>query len=325
MKHCRSVLIVDDDPANLTRMEQSLAPLSLTPLTAANGQEGLTVLRQNLGPQGFAGIVISDLKMPVMNGLEFLDWARKEDDELPIILISAYGEISSAVEAMKIGAFDFLERPIDLEDLRSRVSRAIAIRDLVLENRILRAELSKRRLAAIVVADVVGYAHLMETDEAGTVAAVRLRREATVEPILESHGGRIFKLMGDSLLVEFTSAVNAVQAAIEIQKQMALANMPLPEARRLVLRVGINLGDVIGEGSDIYGEGVNIAARLEPLAEPGGIVISDKVESEVRGRLGVVLSDMGEQQLKNITRPVRAFRVGAGRSSKGRAWWSKFA
>jgi class 3 adenylate cyclase len=324
MKHCRSVLIVDDDPTNITRMEQSLAPLNLTPLTAANGQEGLTVLKQNLGPQGFAGIVISDLKMPVMNGLEFLDWARKEDDELPIILISAYGEISSAVEAMKIGAFDFLERPIDLEDLRSRVSRAIATRDLVLENRLLRAELSKRRLAAILVADVVGYARLMETDEAGTVEAVRLRREATIEPILKSHGGRIFKLMGDSLLVEFTSAVNAVQAAVEIQKQMALANMPLPEARRLVLRVGINLGDVIGEGSDIYGEGVNIAARLEPLAEPGGIVISDKVESEVRGRLGVMLSDMGEQQLKNITRPVRAFRVGAERSSKGRAWWNKF-
>jgi class 3 adenylate cyclase len=324
MKHCRSVLIVDDDPANISRMEQSLAPLNLTPLTAANGQEGLRVLKQNLGPQGFAGIVISDLKMPVMNGLEFLDWARKEDDELPIILISAYGEISSAVEAMKIGAFDFLERPIDLEDLRSRVSRAIATRDLVLENRILRAELNKRRLAAIMVADVVGYARLMETDEAGTVEALRLRREAAIEPILDSHGGRIFKLMGDSLLVEFSSAVNAVQAAIEIQKQMALANMPVPEARRLVLRVGINLGDVIGEGSDIYGEGVNIAARLEPLAEPGGIIISDKVESEVRGRLGVVLSDIGEQQLKNITRPVRAFRVGGERTSKGRAWWNKF-
>jgi class 3 adenylate cyclase len=320
MKHCRSVLIVDDDPANLTRMEQSLAPLKLTPLTAANGQEGLRVLRQNLGPQGFAGIVISDLKMPIMNGLEFLDRARKEDGELPIILISAYGEISSAVEAMKIGAFDFLERPIDLKHLRSQVSRAIATRELVLENRFLRAELTKRRLAAIMVADVVGYARLMETDEAGTVEALRLRREAAIAPILESHGGRIFKLMGDSLLVEFSSAVNAVHAAIEIQKQMALANMALPEARRVVLRVGINLGDVIGEGSDIYGEGVNIAARLEPLAEPGGIVISDKVEAEVRGRLGVPLADIGEQQLKNITRPIRAFRVGGERSSKGRAW-----
>src|SRR5262245_1376981 len=218
-----------------------------------------------------------------MDGLEIFRLARKEDDELPIILISAYGEISSAVEAMKIGAFDFLERPIDLEDLRSRVSRAIATRDLVLENRILRAELSKRRLAAIVVADIVGYSRLMEIDEAGTVEAVRLRRGETIEPIPKSHGGRIFKLMGDSVLVEFTSAVNAVHAAIEIQKQMALANIPLPEDRRLVLRVGINLGDVIGEGSDIYGEGVNIAARLEPLAEPGGIVISDKVEAEVRG------------------------------------------
>ena len=119
-------------------------------------------------------------------------------------------------------------------------------------------------------------------------------------------------------------AFKAVKAAIEIQRQMALANMPLPGARRLVLRIGINLGDVIGEGSDIYGEGVNIAARLEPLAEPGGIVISDKVEAEVRGRLGILLSDLGEQQLKNITRPIRAFRVGADELSKGRAWWNKF-
>jgi len=325
MKHCRSVLIVDDDPANISRMEQSLAPLGLTPLAAANGREALTVLKKNLGPEGFRGIVISDLKMPVMDGIEFLEVARKEDDELPVILISAYGAISSAVEAMKIGAFDFLERPIDLDDLRARVSRAIATRDLVLENRILRSELTRRRLAAIMVADVVGYARLMELDEAGTVQAVRILREGTIEPIFGRHGGRIFKQMGDGLLVEFSSAVNAVQAAIEVQKQMTLANAPVPEDRHLLLRIGINLGDVIGEGSDIYGEGVNIAARLEPLAEPGGIVISDKVESEVRGRIGVNFTEMGEQQLKNITRPVRAFRVVGEPLSKGRTWWNKFS
>ena len=323
MRYCRSVLIVDDDPANIARMEHALASFGLTALSAVNGQEALNILGQGAGAQGFAGIVISDLKMPVMDGLEFLANARKEDVELPVILVSAYGEISSAVEAMKTGAFDFIERPLDLEDLRSRVSRAIATRDLVLENRRLRSELNRRRLAAIMIADIVGYAHLMETDEAGTVQALGVRRMTIMEPIIGSHGGRIVKLMGDGLLVEFPSAVNAVQAAIALQKGMTLANSAVPELRRLVLRIGINLGDVIGEESDVYGEGVNIAARLEPLAEPGGIVISDKVEAEVRGKLDAPLWDMGEQQLKNIARPIRAFSVGGNRASKRRAWWSR--
>jgi class 3 adenylate cyclase len=185
----------------------------------------------------------------------------------------------------------------------------------------MRSALTKRRLAAIMVADVVGYSRLMEKDEAGTFEALRIRRETTMEPIVDSHGGRIVKLMGDSVLVEFSSAVNAVQAAVELHKGMTDANASLPESRYLVLRIGINLGDVIGEGSDIYGEGVNIAARLEPLAEPGGIVISDKVEAEVRGKLGVAFHDMGEQQLKNIARPIKAFRAGGGQAPKEPARW----
>ena len=325
MKRCRFALIVDDDPANISRMQQALAPLDLTPLSAANGQEALSVMWQNAGPEGFAGIVITDLKMPVMDGLEFLGRARKDDAELPVILISAYGEISSAVEAMKTGAFDFLERPIDFEDLRSRVARAIAARDDVLEKRAARTELTKRRLAAIMVADVVGYSRLMEEDEAGTFLALRIRRETTMEPVFNNHGGRLVKLMGDSVLVEFSSAVNAVEAAIELQKRMAIDNEPFPETRRLMLRIGINLGDVIGEGSDIYGEGVNIAARLEPLAEPGGLVISDKVEAEVRGKLAAVFTDMGEQQLKNIARPVRAYSLGDSGVAKRPAWWSRLS
>jgi class 3 adenylate cyclase len=324
MKNCRFVLIVDDDPANITRMQLALAPLELTPLTANNGQEALAVMWQNVGPDGFAGIVITDLKMPVMDGLEFLGRARKEDAELPVILISAYGEIASAVEAMKSGAFDFLERPIVLEDLRSRVTRAIATRNQVLENRNARSELTKRRLAAIMVADIVGYSRLMEEDEVGTFLAFRVRRETTIEPVFNNHGGRVVKLMGDSVLVEFSSAVNAVQAAIELQKRMAIDNAPIPESRHLILRIGINLGDVIGEGSDIYGEGVNIAARLEPLADPGGIVISDKVEAEVRGKLTAAFTDIGEQQLKNIARPVRAYSLGDSGLPRPRASWFRF-
>ncbi|MBL8907815.1 MAG: adenylate/guanylate cyclase domain-containing protein, partial [Rhizobiales bacterium] len=159
---------------------------------------------------------------------------------------------------------------------------------------------ANRRLAAIMVADVVGYSRMMEADEAGTLAALKDRRKGVLEPVVKAHGGRIVKLMGDGVLVEFASAVNAVRGAVELQKKMAAANEGVDEAKRIVLRVGINLGDVIGEGSDLYGEGVNIAARLESLAEPGGICVSGKVHEEVRGKTDAAFDDMGEQQLKNI-------------------------
>ena len=178
----------------------------------------------------------------------------------------------------------------------------------------------KRRLAAVLMADVVGYSRLMEADEAGTLAAVRERRTSVFEPIVDAHGGRIVKEMGDGILIEFGSAVNAVTAAIELQRRMAEENERLPQTGRIVLRIGINLGDVIDENGDIYGEGVNIAARLESLSEPGGVCISAKVHEEVRGKLASTFEDMGEQTVKNISRPVRAYRsrpgsVGAGHSA----------
>jgi class 3 adenylate cyclase len=140
----------------------------------------------------------------------------------------------------------------------------------------------ERRLAAVLVADVVGYSRLMEADETGTLAALKDRRASILEPTVRSHRGRVVKFLGDGVLIEFGSAVNAVAGALELQRRMAEANEPLPATLRIVLRIGINLGDVIGEGGDIYGEGVNIAARLEALAEPGGICISGKVLGRVK-------------------------------------------
>jgi adenylate cyclase len=169
-----------------------------------------------------------------------------------------------------------------------------------------------RRLAAILVADVVGYSRLMEADEAGTLAALKERRKTILEPVVKAHGGRIVKLMGDGVLIEFASAVNAVEAALELQEKFSEGNADRPEDRCIVLRIGINLGDVVGEGSDIYGDGVNIAARLEGLAEPGGVCISAKLYDEVRGKVAVGFEDMGERQLKNIASPVRALRLRTG-------------
>jgi TolB-like protein len=168
---------------------------------------------------------------------------------------------------------------------------------------------STRRLAAILVADVVGYSRLMEADEAGTLAALKERRKTILEPVVKEHGGRVVKLMGDGVLVEFASAVEAVKAAITLQQRFEAANTGVPDARHVRLRIGINLGDVIGEGSDIYGDGVNIASRLEAIAEPGGICISAKVHDEARGKLDAFFEEMGAQALRNIATPVRVFRI----------------
>jgi adenylate cyclase len=166
-----------------------------------------------------------------------------------------------------------------------------------------------RRLAAIMAADVVGYGRLMEADEAGTLAALKERRKGILEPLVVEHHGRIVKVMGDGVLVEFASAVNAVGCAVELQKRMAAANDGLPADRRIVLRIGINLGDVIVEGGDLYGDGVNVAARLQALTEPGGICISGKVRDEVMRKLDVGLEELGLREIKNIAAPVRVYRV----------------
>lgn len=167
---------------------------------------------------------------------------------------------------------------------------------------------ANRRLTVIMMADVVDYSRLMEADEAGTLVALKGRRTAIIEPILELHGGRLVKLMGDGMLIEFVSAVNAVTGAIELQEKFTAANATLAQDRQMALRIGINLGDVIGDGSDIYGHGVNIAARLEAQAPRCGILLSDAVYLQVNGRVDAKFTFAGELQLKNIAAPVRAWR-----------------
>jgi TolB-like protein len=167
----------------------------------------------------------------------------------------------------------------------------------------------QRRLAAILAADVVGYSRLMERDESGTLANLKDRHRKILVPLVQQHQGRIVKVMGDGVLVEFASAINAMQCAVDLQKAMAAANRDLPDGKHVVLRIGVNLGDVIVEGGDLYGDGVNIAARLEGLAEPGGICVSQAVALQVRNKLNFPLEDLGDQTLKNIAQPVRVCRV----------------
>jgi adenylate cyclase len=167
----------------------------------------------------------------------------------------------------------------------------------------------ERRLAAILAADVVGYSRLMGADEAGTLARLKAHRRELTDPKIAEHHGRIVKTTGDGVLVEFPSVVNAVQCAVEIQREMARRNADAPKERRIEFRIGINLGDIIIDGDDIFGDGVNIAARLEGLAEPGGICISGDVHRQVRGKLEIGFDDTGGQQVKNIAEPVHVYRV----------------
>ena len=167
----------------------------------------------------------------------------------------------------------------------------------------------KRRLAAILSADVVGYSRLMGIDEAGTLTRLNALRREVIDPTIAAHSGRIVKLIGDGALVEFTSAVDAVICAIEIQRQICERDIGKSEVNPIQFRIGINIGDVIIQGDDILGDGVNIAARLEGIAEPGGISISEDVWRQVQGKVAAIFVDAGEQSLKNIARPVRVYRV----------------
>ncbi|ANL10284.1 adenylate cyclase 3 [Rhizobium sp. N113] len=170
-------------------------------------------------------------------------------------------------------------------------------------------ERAQRRLAAILAADVVGYSRLMGRDEAGTLAALKARRTKVLQPIVSDHRGRIVKLMGDGVLIEFASAVDAVECAVKLQEAMKASNAGLPEDRRIVLRIGVNLGDIIIEGGDLYGDGVNIAARLEGLSEAGGLCISGSVFEHVSGKVPYSFAGIGPQMLKNIDKPIHVYQL----------------
>src|SRR5215470_5787326 len=167
----------------------------------------------------------------------------------------------------------------------------------------------ERRLTAILAADVAGYSRLMGADEEGTLAALKTLRREVADPKIKEHRGRIVNTTGDGLLGEFASVVDAVRCAIEVQREMAARNAGVQAERRIDFRIGINLSDIITDDNDIFGDGVNIAARLEGLAEPGGICVSRMVRDQVRDKLAIAFEDMGDQQVKNITRPVRAYRA----------------
>jgi len=182
----------------------------------------------------------------------------------------------------------------------------------------------ERKLSAILAADLVGYSRLMEADEEGTLAALKSHRVEVIDPAIAAHRGRIVKLMGDGMLVEFASAVDAVRSAFAIQEGMASRNRVTSDDHRCTLRIGVHLGDGMVEGDDLYGDGINVAARLESLSEPGGICVSQQVFDQIETKLAFAYNDLGELQVKNIKRPVRTYQLRqSGQSAHNRTRTSR--
>ena len=177
----------------------------------------------------------------------------------------------------------------------------------------------ERRLAAILAADVAGYSRLMGRNEEETVRELEAH-QAVILPLIAKHGGSIVNIAGDGIVAQFPSAVRAVECAVAIQKIMAERNFDVPAERRMLLRIGVNLGDILHDGTRTYGDGINVAARLEPLAEPGGICISSTVRDAIFGKLGLPLRDIGEKTLKNIDRPVHIYQIESPGTRSRRDW-----
>ena len=175
----------------------------------------------------------------------------------------------------------------------------------------------ERRLTAILAADVAGYSRLTSLDEEGTHARLTEHLRSLIEPKITEHRGRVVKTTGDGLLAEFSSVVDAVRCSLDIQRGMIDRNAQVPQEKRIEFRVGINVGDIIIDGDDIFGDGVNVAARLEGLAEPGGISVLARVQEDVQGKLEIDFENAGEQQLKNIARPLRVYRVRLSGAAEG--------
>jgi len=247
-------------------------------------------------------LVLLDVGLPDEDGFALARWLRERSGRIGIIMVTSAADTVDRVVGLETGADDYVTKPFEPRELLARVKsvlrRGAPKRDAA----------TARRIAAILAADVAGYSRLVGDDEEGTLARLRALRRELIDPEIAAHRGRIVHVTGDGLLIEFASAIDAVRCAVAVQRSMAGAAAGPPE-RRIQYRVGLHVGDVLADGDDILGDSVNIAARLEGIAEPGGICVSAAAYEQVRGKLEIAVADMGEQDLKNIARPLRTYRV----------------
>lgn len=247
-------------------------------------------------------LILLDVGLPGEDGFALVRRLREKSSRIGIIMVTSAADTVDRVVGLETGADDYITKPFEPRELLARV------RSVLRRGSPEREAAPARRIAAILAADVAGYSRLVGDDEEGTLARLRALRRGLIEREIDAHRGRIVRVMGDGYLIEFSSAIDAVRCAMALQRGMAEAAQE-PAERRLQFRVGINVGDVLADGDDILGDSVNIAARLEGIAEPGGICLSAAAYEQVRGKLDIAVADIGEPELKNIARPVRAYRV----------------
>jgi len=291
------IVVVEDEATQRQLLADYLAGQNFR-VTAVGGGAALHRLVEGDAP----ALVLLDVHLPGEDGFALVRRLREKSSRIGIIMVTSAADTVDRVVGLETGADDYVTKPFEPRELLARVKSVLRRRGPERE-----AGLA-RRIAAIFAADVAGYSRLVGDDEEGTLARLRSLRRDLVDPEIGAHRGRIVNTTGDGLLVEFASAIDAVRCAIAVQRGAAAAVAEPPE-RRIELRVGINVGDVLADGDDILGDSVNIAARLEGIAEPGGICLSAAAYEQVRGKLEIAVDDMGEQDLKNIARPLRAYRV----------------
>jgi class 3 adenylate cyclase len=296
MHQCPHIVVVEDDVAQRDLLVGYLARHGYR-VTGIDSGRALRRLIEHEDPS----LVMLDVGLPGEDGFALARWLRERSGRVGIIMVTAASDTVDRVVGLETGADDYIAKPFEPRELLARV-KSVLRRGIIQHGRS-----TPRRLAAILAADIAGYSRLMEADEEGTLQRLRALRRELIDPQIKAHDGRIVKTTGDGILIEFASVVDAVRCAIALQHR--LSKTDLPPLQQLKYRLGINLGDVVAEGDDILGDGVNIAARLETLAEPGGICISAAAYDQVYGKIDVEFADMGEQQLRNIARPVRAYRV----------------
>jgi len=291
------IVVVEDEATQRQLLADYLAEQNFRVSAVASGA-ALHRLVEHETP----ALVLLDVHLPGDDGFALARRLREKSRRIGIIMVTSAGGTIDRVVGLETGADDYITKPFEPRELLARVKSVL--RRGVPETDAAPA----RRIAAILAADVAGYSRLIGIDEEGTLARLKAHRRELVDPEIAAHRGRIVKTTGDGVLVEFASAIDAVRCALAVQRSMAATDAGPPE-QRLQNRVGINVGDVLADGDDILGDSVNIAARLEGIAEPGGICLSAAAYEQVRGKLDLAVADMGEQDLKNIARPLRTYRV----------------
>ena len=291
------IVVVDDEATQRQLLADYLAAQNFR-VSAADSGAALRRLVEREAP----ALVLLDVGLPGEDGFALTRWLREKSGRIGIIMVTSAADTVDRVVGLETGADDYITKPFAPRELLARVKS-------VLRRGMPEREAAPgRRIAAILAADVAGFSRLVGDDEEGTLARLRALRRELVDPEIGAHRGRTVRVMGDGFLIEFASALDAVRCAVAMQRGMAAAAAGPPE-RRIQLRVGINVGDVLADGDDILGDSVNIAARLEAIAEPGSICLSAAAYEQVRGKLEITVADMGEQDLKNIVRPLRTYRV----------------